>query len=87
MPRSSAGNKVLHAVIKMVESTHQSRCTGNGFKPPKGALVKSHGIDRLGKGSPRGYQVGIKEMNESEPLKRCREVGTSSQKLRSMLRS
>ena len=44
----------LHAVIKMVEvaneqPTHQSRCTGNGFKPPKGAVVKSHGIERLGK--------------------------------------
>jgi len=36
----------------MVEPTHQSRCTGKGFKPPKGALVKSHGIERLGKGSP-----------------------------------
>jgi len=50
------GNKhSLHAVIKMVESvclqtTHQSRCTGNGFKPPKGAVVKSHGIECLGKG-------------------------------------
>ena len=29
----------------------------------------------------------IKELNEIEPLKRCREVGTSSQKLRSMIRS
>jgi len=36
----------------MVEPTHQSRCTGKGFKPPKGALVKSQGIERLGKGSP-----------------------------------
>jgi len=42
--------KVLHAVIEMVESTHQSRCIGNGFKPPKGALVKSQGAERLGKG-------------------------------------
>ena len=29
----------------------------------------------------------IKELNESEPLMRCREVRTSSQKLRSMIRS
>jgi len=36
----------------MVEPTHQSRCTGNGIKPPKGAVVKSHGAERLGKGSP-----------------------------------
>ena len=41
---------VLHAVIEMVESTHQGRCIGNGFKPPEGALVKSQGIERLGKG-------------------------------------
>jgi len=27
-----------------VSLTHQSRFTGEGFKPPKGALVKSHGI-------------------------------------------
>jgi hypothetical protein len=45
------GNKgILHAVIEMVEPTHQSRCTGKGFKPPKGAAVKSHGTERLGKG-------------------------------------
>jgi len=30
--------------------THRSRLTGDGFKPPKGALVKSQGIERLGKG-------------------------------------
>jgi len=36
----------------MVEPTHQSRCTGNGFKPPKGAAVKSCGIERLGESRP-----------------------------------
>jgi hypothetical protein len=36
-------------------------------------VVKSHGAERLGKGKPRVYQVWIKEMNESESLKRCRE--------------
>jgi hypothetical protein len=48
---------VLHAVIKMVESTHRSRLTGGGFKSPKGAVVKSprkigagYGTERLGKG-------------------------------------
>jgi len=36
----------------MVEPTHQSRLAGGGFKPPKGAVVKSHGIERLGESSP-----------------------------------
>jgi hypothetical protein len=44
-------------------------------------MINSFGTERLGKGSPRDYQVGIKELNESEPLMRCREVGTPSQKL------
>ena len=39
---------VQHALFEMVEPTHQSRLAGEGFKPPKGALVKSHGIERLG---------------------------------------
>jgi len=30
--------------------THQNRCAGNGFKPPKGAVFKRHGTERLGKG-------------------------------------
>ena len=34
--------------------THQSHSTGYGFKPPKGALVKSQGIERLGESNPRG---------------------------------
>jgi len=47
----------LHAVIEMVEVaneqlTHRSRLTGEGFKPPKGAVFKRHGVERLGKGSP-----------------------------------
>ena len=45
---------VLHAVIEMVEtsirSAHRSCLSGESFKPPKGAMVKSHGIERLGKG-------------------------------------
>lgn len=39
---------VLHAVIKMVEPAHRGRLTGEGLKPPKGAVVKSYGIERLG---------------------------------------
>ena len=30
--------------------THRKRCTGEACKLPKGAVVKSHGIERLGKG-------------------------------------
>jgi len=26
--------------------THRSRLAGEGFKPPKGAVVKSHGAER-----------------------------------------
>jgi len=50
VPRSRTSAKiiVLHALIKMVEPTHRSRLTGEGFKPPKGAVVKSYGIERLG---------------------------------------
>ncbi len=32
----------------MVEPTHQRRLIGAGVKPPKGAVVKSNGIERLG---------------------------------------
>lgn len=43
----------------MAEQARQSRRINEGFKPPKsltrtwcgGAMVKSHGIERLGKGS------------------------------------
>jgi len=55
-------NKLLHAVNKMVDlaemqTNHQSRCAGNGFKPPKGALVKSQGTERLGESYPGDRQV------------------------------
>jgi len=74
-------NYSLHAVIEMVEPTHRSRLAGEGFKPSKGALVKSQGTERLGKVHSRGVQVWVKEMNESEPLMRCRESATFCQKL------
>jgi hypothetical protein len=66
--------------------TDEPRChlTGGGIKPPKGAVVKSYGAERLGKDIPRVYQVWIEELNESEPLMRSREVAISCQKLRSM---
>jgi len=56
------GNIVLHAVIEMVEAVmkqlaHRNHLAGEGSKPPKGAVVKSHGIERLGKAHPRGVQV------------------------------
>jgi hypothetical protein len=34
----------------VVGLTHRSCPTGESFKSPKGALVKSQGIERLGKG-------------------------------------
>ena len=55
-PRSSDRQFIsLHAVIEMVEFSngrmiHRSRLAEGGFKPPKGAVVKSHGAERLGKG-------------------------------------
>jgi len=30
--------------------THRCSLAGGGIKPPKGAVVKSYGIERLGKG-------------------------------------
>ena len=63
------------------------RFSGGGIKPPNGAVVKSHGTERLGKDMPRVYQVWIKELNENEPLMRSREVAITCQKLRSMRRS
>ena len=70
----------------MVEPTYQCRLIGEGIKPPKGALVKSQGIERLGNDQSRIGQVRIREMNKSEPLLRCREVATSCQKPRSIAR-
>ena len=49
--------KVLHALVEMMESTHRSRFTGGGSKLPNGAVVKSHGIERLGNAYPRDVQV------------------------------
>jgi hypothetical protein len=45
----------LHAVIEMVEVAneqlaHRSCLAGEGFKPLRGAVVKSHGAERLRKG-------------------------------------
>lgn len=33
--------------------THRCRLTGEGIKPPKGAVVKSYGTERLGKVATR----------------------------------
>jgi hypothetical protein len=52
---------------------HRCRRTGEGIKPPKGAVLKSHGAERLGKVTPRVCQVWIKELNVSEPLMTGRE--------------
>ena len=52
----------------MVEPTYLCRLIGEGINPPKGALVKSQGIERLGNGQSRIGQVRIREINVSEPL-------------------
>jgi len=51
--RTSALKIVLHAVIKMVEPTHRGCLAGESLKPPKGAVVKSYGAERLGKGDAK----------------------------------
>jgi len=42
--------------------THRLRCTGRGGKPPEGAMVKSYGAERSGKGVTRlrkGMDIGV----------------------------
>jgi len=46
----------------MVEPTYQCSLIGEGIKPPKDALVKSQGIERLGNDQSRIGQVRIKEI-------------------------
>ena len=49
----------------MVEPTYQCRLIGGGIKPPKGALVKSQGIERYGK----GYAKSWSGMNNGDECK------------------
>jgi len=37
----------------MVEPTHRGCLAGESLKPPKGAVVKSYGAERLGKGDAK----------------------------------
>jgi hypothetical protein len=57
----------LHAVIELEKASCKAelwcRLAGEGIKPPNGAVVKSYGAERFGKGKPRVYQVWVKEMN------------------------
>jgi hypothetical protein len=58
----------------MEEPTLQSHFIGKGFKSPDGAVPGNrNGIERSGKDYPRGNQIRIIEMNESELLKRRRK--------------
>lgn len=47
----------------------RNQLTGAGFKPPEGAVIKSHGTERSGQSS-RAYleQVGYQETSESKPF-------------------
>jgi hypothetical protein len=51
VPRINRGNKGLNAVIKMMVGPSESLCR-DGSKPPKGALINSLGIERLGESNP-----------------------------------
>ena len=52
MPRINHDNKRLNAVIKMMVGPSESLYR-RGSKPPKGALINSLGIERLGESSPK----------------------------------
>jgi len=54
-------------VEAVVGRTTSVTVSGGGTKPPNGALVKSQGTERFGKGNPRGCQVRIWKLNASEP--------------------
>jgi hypothetical protein len=51
-----------------VQTAHRSHLAVGGFKPPKGDLVKSLGMERLGKACPRDLQVRLKETNKKMSL-------------------
>ena len=44
-------------------AAHRHRLTGGGVKPPKGAVVKSYGAERLGNPVPR-VQAGTDNGDE-----------------------
>jgi transposase len=57
------------------EKAPRDRLTGAGPKSPSAAVVKSHGREHRRKRSGIGSdQMGNREMNESEPLRTCRNV-------------
>ena len=49
--------------MPVVRLNHRCRLAGGGIKPPKGALVKSLGAERLGKAVPR-VQLGMDKRDE-----------------------
>lgn len=51
-----------------------NRATGPGFKPPRAAVVKSHGSERRRKRCYIKHQVGNRKTNESELLMTCRKA-------------
>jgi hypothetical protein len=46
----------LHAVIKMMVGPSESLYRRWLYPPPKGAVVKSNGAERLGESNLRGWQ-------------------------------
>jgi hypothetical protein len=47
-----------------------------GVKPPRAALVEDRRGERRGKGSVRAVRWGFRKTNASEPLMKCRDLGT-----------
>lgn len=50
----------------------RNRYTGGDCKAPIGAADKSRGIERIGKGSLKGYQLCAVKLNENEELMKHR---------------
>jgi hypothetical protein len=51
----------------------RGRPAGGGRKPPRGAPVKSRGVERRGDGALSARQVWITKASESEPPLKCRK--------------
>ena len=52
------------------------RPVGGGVKPPRAALAEDRRGERRGKGSVRAVRWGFRKTNASEPLMKCRDLGT-----------
>ena len=58
----------------MMVKAHRRRSSGGAYKPPTGAVIKSHGAERVRKRLTKISQVRSRKMNESEPLMKHRNL-------------